>query len=162
MSQPPADTTASPLPLPVVGWREWVRLRGPLRCGLRAKVDTGAKSSSLHVHAVEEFEKDGGTWVRFETHPSHKNPDKVIVAEAPLIETRSVRSSSGRANERYVVSVDCLLHGQRFPIELTLAGRSKMEFPMLLGREALAGRFVVDVSRSWVAGLPKKKPKGDS
>lgn len=146
-----------PNQLPIIGWREWVKLP---ELGLRfvkAKVDTGAASSCLHAVDIEEFERDGQAWVRFATHPIQRNRAKVAYAEAPVIEFRSVRSSSGEASLRPVIQTDVVLLEQRWPIELTLANRDEMGFRMLLGREAIRGRFLVDAGAAYQSERPKRR-----
>ncbi len=145
--------------LPVIGWREWVGLTGLGIKKIKAKVDTGARSSSLHAFEIEDFQRDGEDWVRFSVHPVQRKIEKVITAEAPVLEYRSVRSSSGKASVRPVIVTDVSLLGQSWPVELTLANRDDMGFRMLLGREAYRGRFVVDAGNSYYGGKPPRKKK---
>ena len=147
--------------LPVIGWREWVALPELAIRRIKAKVDTGARSSSLHAFDLEDFERNGEKWVRFKVHPVQRKEDKTIHAEARVLEYRSVRSSSGKASLRPVILTKISLLGETWPVELTLANRNKMGFRMLLGREAFRGKFVVDAGSSYYGGKPrpKKKPK---
>ncbi len=148
-----------PAVLPVIGWREWVSLPDlPIR-RIKAKVDTGARSSSLHAFDVEFFEKESVEWVRFAVHPVQRREKTLLRLEAPVLETRSVRSSSGQAEVRPVIETNVTLLGLTWPIELTLSDRGKMGFRMLLGRQAFRGRFLVDTGRSYYGGRPKKKKK---
>ena len=119
---------------------------------IKAKVDTGARTSALHVFDLEEYWQDDRPWVRFEIHPHQRSTAGAIAAEAPLVEKRSVRSSSGRAQLRPVIRTDLQLGDLRWPIELTLTSRDQMGFRMLLGRTAIRRRFVVDPGRSYLAG----------
>jgi hypothetical protein len=138
--------------LPVIGWREWVALP---ELGIRAvktKVDTGAASSSLHAIDVEEFVRAGRPMVRFRVHPLQRNARAFIQSEAELLEYRQVKSSGGHQTLRPVIVTTVELLGTRCRIELTLASRDTMGFRMLLGREALAGRFLVDSGRSFQGG----------
>jgi hypothetical protein len=89
--------------LPILGWREWVALPDLGVSTVKAKVDTGARSSSLHVVGLEEFEKEGSIWVRFRIHPRQRSSEVSVSAEAPVLERRSVRSSSGKASVRPVI-----------------------------------------------------------
>ena len=145
--------------LPVIGWREWVGLPDLGLKRIKAKVDSGARSSSLHATGVQEIEKNGVTFVRFKIHPFHRHPEKHIKAEAQVIDFRLVKSSSGRITNRPVIMTRVALLGEIWPVELTLANRDKMGFRMLLGREAFRGRFLVDACRSYYGGKPKRKKK---
>lgn len=151
--------------LPVIGWREWVGLPDLGVRSIKVKVDTGARSSSLHVFDLENFERDGEKWVRFCIHPVQRRSEQSVDAEAKVLEYRSVRSSSGKATMRPVIVTSVSLLGITWPVELTLANRDEMSFRMLLGREAFRGRFVVDAGSSFFGGKPKpmkkskKKPK---
>ena len=135
--------------LPIVGWREWVSLPELGIKRIKAKVDTGARSSSLHAFDIEPFERDGESWVRFKVHPVQRNEHKEVVAEAQVLEHRSVRSSSGESSTRPVILTSVVLLKQRIEVELTLANRDAMGFRMLLGREAVRGRYLVDSGRSY-------------
>ncbi|WP_146567170.1 ATP-dependent zinc protease family protein [Posidoniimonas corsicana] len=137
-----------------VGWREWVRL-DPLGVpAIKAKVDTGARTSSLHAFKLKTFDVDGAPHVRFLVHPVQRKSQPSIECECPVYEFRKVRSSSGHEALRPVVLTDVWVAGQVFEIELTLANRDQMGFRMLLGREALRRRFLVDSGRSYVGGRP--------
>jgi hypothetical protein len=142
---------AAPLPLPVIGWREWLALPELGVARVKAKVDTGARSSALHAFDVTRFTRRGRAMVRFKVHPLQREAAPTIDAEAELIEERLVRSSSGRQELRPVIRTQLELMGQVWTIELTLADRDVMGFRMLLGRQAIRGRFVVDPGRSYRA-----------
>lgn len=141
-----------PTSLPVIGWREWVGLPDLGVTAIKAKVDTGARSSSLHTVDPEQFERDGEPWIRFTVHPVQRKNTRPIQTEARVIEFRSVRSSSGRATLRPVILTHVTLLGTTWLAELTLANRDAMGFRMLLGREAFRGRFVVDAGGSYYGG----------
>jgi hypothetical protein len=145
------------LGLPVIGWREWVGLPELGIKTIKAKVDSGARSSSLHAIDLQTFKRDGVQWVRFKVHPIQRSRDKAIVAEAVILEFRSVRSSSGIAKMRPVIVTDVALLGTTWPVELTLTSRDKMGFRMLLGREAFRGRFLVDGGKSYYGGRQKRR-----
>ena len=145
--------------LPVIGWREWIGLPGLGIRRVKAKVDTGARSSSLHAFNVEPFTRDDEDWVRFDVHPIQHNDTKIVQVESKVLEYRKVRSSSGKASLRPVILVDIALLGAKWEIELTLANRDKMGFRMLLGREAFRQRFLVDAGGSWYGGKPKRRKK---
>src|SRR5262249_26730250 len=141
---------------PVVGWREWVRLPQMGDFHIKAKIDTGARSSALHVFDVETFMRRGAAWVRFQIHPLQRSVESTVRAAAPIFEHRAVRSSSGHVELRPVILTELELFGEQWPIELTLANRDQMGFRMLLGREALRRRLTVDPGRSYLAGRPEK------
>jgi hypothetical protein len=141
---------------PSIGWREWVSLPQLNIDWVKAKIDSGARSSSLHAFAIEPFEKDATTWVRFSVHPIQRSDEVVVTAEAPVLDQRAVRSSSGHVSMRYVISTMVSWNQHVWPIELTLAWRDSLGFRMLLGREAIRRRFVINPSRSYLGGRPKR------
>jgi hypothetical protein len=145
--------------LPIIGWREWVGLPDFGIKKIKVKVDTGARSSSLHAFDMKILDRDGRQWVRFKVHPFQRKSDKTVEVEAEILEFRSVRSSSGKASVRPVIITRVELLGQSLPVELTLASRDEMGFRMLLGREAFRGRFLVDAGKSYYGGKPKRKTK---
>lgn len=145
--------------LPVIGWREWVALPDLGIPTIKAKVDSGARTSSLHAFDMQIFERNQCQWVRFTVHPVQRSKDNTVVVEAAILEFRSVRSSSGVAKMRPVIMTTVELLGARWPVELTLASRDAMGFRMLLGREAFRGRFLVDGGTSYYGGRPPRKKK---
>ena len=138
----------------VIGWREWVGLPDLGIGRIKAKVDTGARSSSLHTFDWQDFEREGASWVRFGVHPLQRRSDEIVVAEAMVLEHRSVRSSSGKAEIRPVILTRVELRGLTWTVELTLANRDEMGFRMLLGRQAFRRRFLVDAGASYYGGKP--------
>ncbi len=164
-----------PKTLPIIGWREWVTLSDIGVERIKAKIDTGARSSSLHAFDIKSFERDGQAFVRFKVHPLQRSTKETVEVEAPVLEFRKVRSSSGHAHLRPVIVTTVEALGQSWPIELTLANRDAMGFRMLLGREAVRGRMLVDAKVSYYGGKPaiarkkvakkrppSKKPKRES
>ena len=145
--------------LPHVGWREWIALPELGISAVKAKVDTGARSSALHAFGVREFSRDGISWVRFKVHPLQRNTKVTVAAEAELLEYRLVRSSTGHLQRRPVICTQMDLHGNSYTIELTLTNRDAMGFRMLIGRQAVRGRFLVDPGHSYKMGRIKKKKK---
>jgi hypothetical protein len=143
--------------LTTLGWREWVQLPGLGVGWVKAKVDTGARSSSLHAFALADFSRDGADWVRFSVHPWQDSSLDAVEVEAPVVDRRVVRSSSGRGEERPVITTTVQLASSLHEIELTLTSRDAMGFRMLLGRQALRWGAVVSPSRSYVLGKPGKK-----
>ncbi len=134
---------------PTIGWREWVRLPGLTELPIKAKVDTGARTSTLHAFGVEEFERDGEPWARFGFHPNQRDEGTEAEAEAPLVDRRTIKPSSGQGELRHVIATELVIDGRSLPIELTLTRRDAMGFRMLLGRRVLREGFVVDPSRSY-------------
>ncbi|MGO4102582.1 ATP-dependent zinc protease [Leifsonia sp. YAF41] len=156
MSEPIYSTT-------IAGWREWVGLPGIDVPWIKAKLDTGARSSALHAFDVEEFvrtsETDGAAvdWVRFRVRPWQRSVNDVAVVERPVHDRRVVRSSSGHSEERIVVLLDIQLFGRTITAETTLSNRDQMGFRMLIGREALSQGFLVDAGKSFLAGRAPKE-----
>lgn len=138
------------------GWREWVGLPGCDVAWIKAKLDTGARSSAIHAFDVHEFERDGETWVRFSIHPWQHSAEDATTVESRVHDRRRVRSSSGHSAERYVVQMDVTLLGRTVTTEMTLTSRDQMGFRMLIGREALRQGFLVDPARSYLGGRPER------
>jgi hypothetical protein len=111
---------------------------------LHIRVDTGAKTSSLHVDNIEEFTKDDAMWIAFDIHPDVYDIDEVIRKKAKVVDIKKVKSSTATKQRRYVIHTKITMANKRWTIRLTLTDRSKMTYRMLLGREAMKGRFVVD------------------
>ncbi len=134
-----------------VGWREWVCLPDLNIDSIKVKVDTGARTSSLHACFIEPFEQDGLQMVRFGVQPRQKDVKTIVVCECPIADYRQVTDSGGHREMRYVIKTFIMLGEKRWRIEVTLANRSKMSFRMLLGRNALKG-VTVFPDRSYVHG----------
>ena len=117
---------------------------------LEVRVDTGAKTSSLHVDNVKRFKKKGKPWVRFDLHPDIHNVDKISRTEAPVSDIRRVKSSNGESQQRYVIMTPITLGTMTWEIEITLTDRSDMTYLMLLGREGMGDRVLVDPSQTFV------------
>ena len=139
---------------PAVGWREWISLPELGIEGIKAKIDTGARSSSLHAYDIRRLDRGGVEVVRFKVHPIQRDFRTTVEAEAPVVAQRKVRSSSGQQSLRWVIRSEVELMDQRWPIEITLARRDAMGFRMLLGRQAIRNHFVVDPGHSFLAGRP--------
>jgi hypothetical protein len=142
----------------VVGWREWVGLPVLGVTRVKAKIDTGARTSSIHAWDIEPFRKSGAAWVRFELRPLQNGDGARVACEAAVADERMVRSSSGHAEQRFVIATTLSLGETVWPIELTLARRDEMGFRMLIGRTALRRRAVVDPSRSFLCSRPATAP----
>lgn len=142
--------------LPVIGWREWVKIPELGVDRIKAKVDSGARSSSIHAVNLKTFDRDGEQWVRFTIHPMQRTKKNPVDVEARVYEFRSVRSSNGVAKLRPVILTKIELLGKVWEVELTLASRANMGFRMLLGREAFRKHFLVDGGKSYYGGKPGK------
>ena len=140
----------------VLGWREWVTLPALGIDRIKAKLDTGARTSSLHAFGLSDFVRDGVEMVRFEIHPVQRSARSAVKAEAKILDRRFVRSSTGHKELRRVISTILRIGADEWPIELTLTRRDEMGFRMLLGRQALRGRVVVDPGRSYRSGREPK------
>jgi hypothetical protein len=140
----------------VAGWREWVSLPDAGVPWLKAKLDTGARTSAVHAFDLEEITRDGEPWVRYSLHPWQRSTDDSVVVESRIHDRRPVRSSSGHTEERYVVLMDLSLVGRLVTAEMTLSRRDEMGFRMLIGRQALRQGFLVDPARSYLGGRPRR------
>ena len=161
MSTTPASPDSEPVSEPeaaqvVVGWREWVALPQAGVDWVKAKIDTGARSSSIHAFDLEILEQDDREWVRFSIHPWQRSDEEAHELTLPLLDRREVRSSNGQTEQRYAVAMDVTLAGRTITTVMTLSNRDEMGFRMLIGREALERGFLVDSSRSYAGGRPKR------
>lgn len=136
----------------VIGWREWITLPEYGADRIKAKVDTGARTSALHAFRLEEYLEDGAEWARFEIHPEQRSSRNAIEVTAPIVDHRRVKSSNGVVQSRPVIRTKLAVLGNEFTIDLTLTNRDEMGFRMLIGRAALRRRFLVDPTRSYYGG----------
>ncbi len=134
----------------ILGWREWLSLPQLGIAAIRAKIDSGARSSALHVEELSTHYVDEVEVVRFSLHTGAN--ERVVRCEARVLDRRPVTDSGGHTSERVFIRTELNLAGQRCPIEINLTNRRNMLFPMLLGRTAMAGRFLVDPERSFALG----------
>ena len=126
---------------------------------IKAKLDTGARTSSIHAYATTVFQRDGVDWVRFRVRPWQESVDDEVVVECPVHDRRRVRSSSGHVQERFVVLMRIVLVEREVLAEVTLSDRDQMGFRMLIGREALRRGFDVSSARSFLGGRAPKETR---
>lgn len=141
----------------IIGWREWVELPELKIKKIKVKVDSGARSSSLHAFDVSTYKKSGKEFVKFKVHPEQRTKKSTVVCKARVLEYRKVKSSNGLSELRPVIITRIRLLGLEWPIEITLTNRDEMGFRMLLGRESFRGKFYLDAGNSYFG--KKKKIK---
>ena len=135
-----------------IGNQEWCAFPELGILAIKARVDSGAKTSSIHAFNITTYLREDVQWVKFEVHPVQRNDQISIQCECPIIDQRDVKSSSGTSETRYVISTPISLGEEVWDIQLTLSDRDAMGYRMLLGREAMNGRLVIDPSMKCVLG----------
>jgi ribosomal protein S6--L-glutamate ligase len=138
----------------ILGSEEWCAFPQLGIPTIKARVDSGAKTSALHAINIAPFKKEGQNWVKFDINPIQNNVKTIINCEAPLVDKRVVKSSSGFREERYVIHTNLEIGNTNWGIEMTLTNRDSMGFRMLLGREAMSGRVLVDPEQQYLLGQP--------
>ncbi len=153
---PGSTRLKAPLASNILGWREWVALPELGIPAIKAKIDTGARTSALHAFRIEPFVRDNLDHVRFWLHPLRNKRQIELICEAPVIQKRQVKDSGGHSEERFVIESTVCIGINTWNIELTLTSREDMMFRMLLGRSAITnGKLKVDPSASYVHGRGK-------
>jgi len=147
--EPSKDSSAKKI---IVGSEEWCAFPQLGIPAIAARIDSGARTSSIHAFNIQPFTRKGNAWVSFEVHPVQDNRGLLVRCEAPVHDRRNVKSSSGVAEKRYVIQTVMRLWDHEFTVQLTLANRDSMGFRMLLGREAMVGRILVDPELSFCLG----------
>jgi hypothetical protein len=137
---------------PIIGWREWMALPDLGLSAIKAKIDTGARTSALHAFLIEPYQEDGVDMLRFLIHPIQHNQEFEVECRCPVFDKREVTDSGGHCEMRYVIQSDVVVGDNRWPIQLTLTNRDTMSFRMLLGRRAMEERFLVDPGASYING----------
>ena len=135
-----------------LGWREWLTLPELEVPAIKAKIDTGARTSALHTYKLEHFKKEGKDYVRFLLHPIQGNTDLCLERTARVIDRRTVKDSGGHKERRYVIETMVQIGDTSWPIEVTLTKRENMRFRMLLGRTAMKNRTIVNPALSFACG----------
>jgi hypothetical protein len=143
-------------PKRMLGWREWVGLPELAIPAIKAKIDTGARTSALHAFYIQPFTKNEKEYVRFGIHLKRKTRTIEKECIAPVIDRRAVTDSGGHSEDRIVIRTPIMIGTEHWPVEITLTNRDGMKYPMLLGRSALSGRCQIDISHSYLAGRPQK------
>lgn len=138
--------------LKVIGWREWISLPDIGIGGITAKIDTGAKTSALHAYDITTFKKGKSLYTRFKIHPLAKSNEVIINCVAKVIDERVVSDSGGHKEKRLVIKTNLKIGEYLYPIEVTLTDRKMMNYRMLIGRQALKGKFLVNAGRSYRLG----------
>ena len=141
----------------VLGWREWVSLPELGLSQIKAKVDTGARTSALHAFQLSPFIKNGAQHIEFLMHPKQQNTETVVPCVARAIDRRTVTDSGGHREERWVIETQLVIGDHTWPIEVTLTQRDNMRFRMLIGRTALTGRALVDSAKSYQVGRKRRR-----
>lgn len=135
---------------PLVGWREWVALPELDVGRIKAKIDTGARTSSIHAWNIRLANGADGDWVSFDLHPVQRNNSEIVSCRARLADSREIRSSSGHVERRFVIETLLKLGENAWPIHLGLTNRDEMGFRLLLGRTALRKRVIINPGRSFL------------
>lgn len=143
----------------LLGWREWVGVPEMRIPWIKAKIDTGARTSSLHAFDIEEFTEDGIPYVKFLVRPWQASVEDITEVVAKVHDRRAVRSSSGHVEDRIVILTKLKIAGRTITSEITLTNRDEMGFRMLIGRETLRQGFIVNPAKSFLGAKPPKQTR---
>ena len=146
--------TEMPTQLPMLGWREWVALPEFGIAQIKAKIDTGARSSALHTVDLDPYLKNGENWLMFTVETKKKHNEELIECHAPIKDRRVVSNSGGHKQRRYVIETQLIFGRHLIQAEITLTNRDSMRFPMLLGRTAMNRIFIIDPHASYLQDKP--------
>ena len=138
----------------LIGWREWLALPDLGIDNIKAKVDTGARTSAIHAFNIREIEKHGRPHVEFSVHPVQRRREPVVQSCAEILEKRLITSSNGSKSLRYIIKTQLKLGDETWPIEMSFAKRDQLGFRVLLGRQAIRKRCIVDAGVSYRTGKP--------
>lgn len=156
------SSITTPNEILTLGWREWIGLPELGLSDIKAKVDTGARTSTLHAFEVSPFSEHGNQRVEFKIHPKQRDSELVVSCIADILDERVVTDSGGHKEARLVIVTPLTIGPYSWPIEMTLTSRDSMMFRMLLGRTAIEGLALVNPSKSYLVGKkPRKKRKPD-
>jgi hypothetical protein len=143
----------------VLGWREWVTLPDLGLPPIKAKVDTGARTSALHAFRLRPFLENGVQRIEFYIHPRQRDLETEAICTADVVDKRTVTDSGGHSEERWVIGTSLSIGPHSWPIEVTLTARDDMRFRMLLGRTALRNHAIVDSSASYLVGKKRRRKR---
>ncbi len=138
--------------VPVIGWREWLSLPDLGIDAIKAKIDTGARTSAIHAFKIRPFVERGVPWVSFVLRPRQRHRTPELECACPVLDERKIKSSNGDEERRFVIETEACLGDIVWPIELSLTNRDELGFRMLLGREAVRDHFLVNPDRSYLIG----------
>ena len=150
------EMTSQEHSLSTIGWREWLALPEFNIHRIKAKIDTGARTSALHAFFVDPYLKGSQHWIMFGIHPHQHNLDIVVECHAPVKDRRLVSDSGGHNTRRYVIETQMILGHSVITAEMTLTNRDSMKFRMLLGRTAMQNNFLINPQASYLMGKPDK------
>lgn len=150
MTKPARDSNRPDKTL--IGWKEWLALPELNIPAVKAKIDTGARTSALHTFQLDEFTDQGRRMIRFGVHPLQKRQDVELFCVAPILERRRIKDSGGHVETRYLIETNTRIGQLLIPIKITLTNRDGMLFRMLLGRKAVENQFIVDPARAYLHG----------
>ena len=140
-----------------IGWKEWVALPDLKIPAIKAKVDTGARTSALHATEITAFTKPSGHWVRYVVRPLRSHPEIEILCESKLLDERDIKNSGGQVESRYVIETTIALGGARWSTTLSLTSREDMLFRMLIGRSTLNDRVIIHPGEKYLTGKVKRR-----